>query len=317
MGVFLRIPKGSVPYVRAAVRNTEALLNMERGPVPKADTRAKALELFAQVRQNLACVRPDYPADVILCPLCLRSLRREDLEGNDPLLTIEHILPEKAGGSWETLSCRPCNNTHGSAIDAHLVGRIRAHNALAGCPNTAPIHGTLDCEGGVVGITFQIVPSLDGQTRRDIRVKGASPDVLKRFGARLASGELRDISLTLSLDYVEERSRLGIIRVAYLLMFVEYGYSYILGKGPSVIRTILDRKMPISEHQLSSVANEVEPWELRDTDQQIDRLVLTAMSQKRILGHMVVFRVDEGIRRYFSVLLPARDERPDNVIAQL
>jgi HNH endonuclease len=214
-------------------------------------------ELFTRLERDLTAVMPEGHAGAVLCPLCLASFRREDLEGSDPPLTVEHIIPEKLGGARTTLTCKRCNNTHGSAIEAHLVRRIRSHNALAGYPNKVPIRGKLDCEGRPVGISFHMVPSENGDMVRNIQVKGGSPELLKRFGERLASGDLREITFTLSFDYIEERSRLAMIRIAYLLMFAEHGYAYVLGEGPSVIRKILSGEMPSREHEIERIADQL------------------------------------------------------------
>ena len=277
---------------------------------------AEANELFTRIEADLARSVPDHQIGTILCPLCLQAFRRGDLEGADPPLTTEHIIPESLGGTRTTLTCKPCNNSHGSTIDAHFVQRIRSHNALAGCPST-PIRGKLDCEGRQVGIAFHMVPSENGEMVRNIQVKGGPPELLKRFGEQLASGELRDILFTLSFDYIDERSRLAMIRIGYLFMFANYGYGYVLGEGPSVIRRILSGELSAREHEIWRIADQLERFEFTGTDQPPDSLIASLLAPDRILGHMVFFRIAEGIPRYFSVLLPARDEPADNVIAQL
>lgn len=162
-----------------------------------------------------------------------------------------------------------------------------------------------------------MVPSENGEMTRNIQMKGGPPELLKRFGERLASGNLQELSFTLSLDYIEERSRLAMIRIAYLLMFAERGYTYILGEGPSVIRKILSGGILAREHEIWRVADQLQQWEFSDSDRHPESFILTLVSPNQTLSHMMLFRITEGKERYFSVLLPARDERAEYVIPQL
>ncbi len=152
---------------------------------------------------------------------------------------------------------------------------------------------------------------------RNIQLKGGPPDLLKRFMERLASGDLREFSFKLSLDYIEERAHLAMIRIAYLLMFVQYGYNYILGKGPSVIRKILAGEIAASECEVWRLADQLERCEFSNTDPQLESFISSFGSPEQVLGHMVVFRIDEGKPRHFAVLMPARDEPAEDVVSRL
>jgi len=55
----------------------------------------------------------------VKCPLCLDVFGRDALETG--ALTLEHPIPRKTGGRLRTLSCKRCNNKHGSRLDSHSL----------------------------------------------------------------------------------------------------------------------------------------------------------------------------------------------------
>jgi hypothetical protein len=69
--------------------------------------------------------------------------------GENPMLTLGHVLPEALGGSFCTLSCAPCNNDMGSDLEAFLLERFRAEDALNGIGNLAGrLEGDFGCAPG-------------------------------------------------------------------------------------------------------------------------------------------------------------------------
>ena len=74
--------------------------------------RKKAL--FDHLRKSLAAAGlATARDDSLICPLCWQETRYEDL-------SHEHVVPGSVGGTCNTLTCRPCNNEHGSSLDSHL-----------------------------------------------------------------------------------------------------------------------------------------------------------------------------------------------------
>jgi hypothetical protein len=53
-----------------------------------------------------------------ICPLCERPFPRTAIA--DGTLTFEDAPPKSYGGKPVALSCKGCNNTHGSSLDAPL-----------------------------------------------------------------------------------------------------------------------------------------------------------------------------------------------------
>src|SRR5215203_478907 len=59
------------------------------------------------------------------CPLCLSDFRHAPEAPLDQIVAEEHVVPKALGGRIVTLTCRRCNNTHGSALEKHLIQRVR------------------------------------------------------------------------------------------------------------------------------------------------------------------------------------------------
>src|SRR5437868_5949014 len=87
--------------------------------------------LFDDYSERLARVQPE-AAGTFICPLCQKPFTQAALSGNNPALTLAHVLPESLGGSFCTLTCAPCNNDMGSDLEAFLLERFRAEDAMQG-----------------------------------------------------------------------------------------------------------------------------------------------------------------------------------------
>jgi len=106
------------------------------------------------------------------------------------------------------------------------------------------------------------------------------------------------------------------IRAGYLLMFVQHGYGYILCEGPSVIRKMLTGEIQANKYEIWRLADELKSWKCSRADVGVVTLTFYS-AERRVLGHMVNFRITAGKPRYFAVLMPAHNETTDNVIPQL
>ena len=77
-----------------------------------ADRRRR--EWFDRGARALVAARPAGP-EVYCCPLCLRGFDAEHMDH----LSIEDVPPRSVGGRPLLLTCRECNNKHGTELDAH------------------------------------------------------------------------------------------------------------------------------------------------------------------------------------------------------
>ena len=66
--------------------------------------------------------------DQYCCPLCENMFDRAAL--SDGTLTIEHVPPASQGGKGLVLTCRKCNTTAGSTVDAETHRRQEHYKFL-------------------------------------------------------------------------------------------------------------------------------------------------------------------------------------------
>jgi len=154
------------------------------------------------------------------CPICLRSYLKGDLKSEK--LTLEHVIPKKLGGKVYTLSCKDCNNRHGSELDSHLFNMIKFYDCSRG---QLPFHGTF--EVGDHKVRSEIVWGKDKTIAVTAKTKANNPTTVKAATLALGSG-LNKMKINLSLEYNVDRAKLAIIKCAYLAAFRAGGYRYIL-----------------------------------------------------------------------------------------
>jgi hypothetical protein len=182
--------------------------------------------LFDDYSERLARMRPG-SARTFICPLCQKQFTRDDLEGDDPTLTLAHVLPEALGGSFCTLTCAPCNNDMGSDLEAFLLERFRAEDALKGVGTMA---GRLEGAFGSVGVEFQVAPPGEPWTVIVIG-KQTNPAVLQKLDEALdaeAATGAAQVSSGIKPRFRNRPSRVSaaLHQSAFLLMFAYFGYEF-------------------------------------------------------------------------------------------
>jgi hypothetical protein len=198
-----------------------------------AEKRKRLFDLYST---NLSFYAPDAP-ELFVCPLCSVAFGRDALEG-DNVLTLEHCISGKLGGTIETLTCQHCNNNHGSQFDAHLVSKHRNEDSMLGLGGT-PLKGSLKIGGSKVQarvtiqsdpkqIVIQFVPKASHPAHvkaviREIEEKGKIPDALK-------------FNLTWSMGYARRNYEVALLRSAFLTLFSYFGYRYSHRPSSEVIR---------------------------------------------------------------------------------
>jgi hypothetical protein len=184
----------------------------------------------------------------------------------EPDLTEEHIIPKELGGRLVTLTCKDCNNSHGHEIDAHLIQMLRALDSVAGI-GRKPLRGRIQMKGITVPTDVDWKASVQEVTT--FRLRRFNPAVHEAIQQHMRDGEVESFKITLSLDYIPARACLGVLRIAYLVMFRELGYSYILSSAARVVREMLKQyaNPPTEVSRLAIEVGEVtptpaEPWQL-------------------------------------------------------
>ena len=161
------------------------------------------------------------------CPLCLRVIAPGASLADQ--VAEEHVVPETLGGRLTTLTCRQCNNSAGAELEAHLVQRVLID------ARKRPVEAIVDIGGAV--------------HRAEVHFPGSAADGFRIFGIpkqsdlrqvaeaqRLLSEGANEIRLRLNFGYVVLRTAAALVRSAYLLMFRNFGYRYVLDPSAAVIR---------------------------------------------------------------------------------
>ena len=159
-------------------------------------------------------------AGKILCPLCLKEFGESDIEDN---LTEEHVIPSSADGRITTLTCRSCNSVSGSEIDSHFARVFRIEEARQ---TGATIDARIKIRNGV-GSPAQVSFTENGL---HCQLAPTTPYVRKVLMERLtqyAKGE-RELNFTLNNNIDPSKLVASMVKAAYLGLFVDWGYRYVL-----------------------------------------------------------------------------------------
>ena len=162
------------------------------------------------------------------CPCCLIPYGRDAL--NARVLTEEHVPPRALGGRELALTCATCNNTAGSAFDAHAERREAIDDFYAGGgPNRAMraefavgnvlTRGNIHRAGDallLVGEPKANDPKLMEEMTRTLNAWATG----EATGARIGFRPTENMSVT--------RARLSWVRAAYVAAFAVLGWRYVL-----------------------------------------------------------------------------------------
>jgi hypothetical protein len=158
---------------------------------------------------------------VILCPLCLAEFGRDAAESG--LLTEEHVIPKSTGSREVTLTCKPCNESLGHQIDHHVDRRIRLDRGFKGGET---LKGRLKWRDG--GAPADVVVGPRGNMQ--FHLKPTTPEMenlLVDRASEYASGE-RQLRLRVINGWSLSKYLASVAKAAYLGLFVDRGYGYIL-----------------------------------------------------------------------------------------
>jgi hypothetical protein len=268
--------------------------------------RASAHKLFSRLSEDLATIKVEYRG-LVGCPLCLRLFAKEAIDVEPPQLTEEHIIPGELGGKIITLTCKNCNNTHGSEIDAHLIQMLRSRDSIEGLSDR-PFRGRIEIGGMSVPTNIDWKASVGKMTTFALR--RFRPTVHEVIRSQLRSGNVKAINVKLSFGYIPGRADLALLRIAYLTIFREFGCRYILSPAASVIRDAISsyEKCPADIGKfVGQVRGEPERFG-------------TPLQLLKIQGGiaiMVVMTLLTETKRYYAAFMPSPELSPESVIATL
>lgn len=170
----------------------------------------------------------DYKRPVYVCPICLTGFTREGIDR----LTREHAPPKSYGGRVLCLTCADCNSLGGSSGDAALIDHQRLSRIFRG--EFGPRDCLLQVDGSAVNATIKT----DGETvilvaERERNKPGSHSEFLAKTEELDSSSELQ---LTVQSRFSQRDRFLGLLRVAYLVLFARLGYRYILRSSLDIVR---------------------------------------------------------------------------------
>lgn len=181
--------------------------------------KRKLFELFR--RRLEACDIPTTSKESLICPLCWTEARYVDL-------SLEHVIPESLGGRHLTLSCIRCNNRLGTEIDAHLSNCHNASDALHG---VGMVPATVFVNGARMAIDFQGPP-----WNMRVVAKASDPRDIARSEDEFKHNKVEELQVSLRLGYNPHRTRLALLKIAYLGLFHRLGYDYARTRAVQVLR---------------------------------------------------------------------------------
>jgi hypothetical protein len=222
------------------------------------------------------------------CPLCLVTYGRDALDHG--VFTREHVPPRHAGGRVLVLTCKRCNDTAGSTIDAEAEGREAVHDFLAGLPTARDLHAEFDVGGARVRGN---VSNTGAATFLSVVPQASNPkevaEMRRILEALAAGGAGGSIGFRLVERVSVTSAKLSWVRAAYLAAFAALGWRY-------VFMACLG---PVRDQLADPSADILPPLALRDSNSPRDRRQLLVVDEPADLRSLAVV-----IGRY-TVFLPS------------
>lgn len=183
-------------------------------------SQKRRMETFVRLAADLAG-QVVGKREVVWCPLCLGEFGREAITAG--ILTEEHVIPQSAGGRETTLTCKPCNDVAGHEIDSHLARKIRQDQGMSGQKS---VRGKIKVNGVGAGVEFIMKPGGD----LEIHAKSTTHHVEAKLieAAQLHMSGQRPLRFKIMNSVDLSKYLASVMKAAYLGLFVDRGYSYIL-----------------------------------------------------------------------------------------
>ena len=177
-------------------------------------------------------VEPDV-SDVFVCPLCIKFFPRDAIDAK--AITLEHVPPKKFGGKVRTMTCRECNNWGGSKLESQLGHQLQLIEVLSGqSGSSSDVEYFVNEQIGLPATVHR--PNSDtwqlfGDPKR------TNPSDLANLYESLKKTDSQSFKLTLRFTSHKARHpEAALLRIAYLLAFSIFGYSFLLNPSLPVLR---------------------------------------------------------------------------------
>ena len=204
--------------------------------------KRKRRTLFSLYAGNLSLYFP-HLANVFICPLCLRQFGVKALDGRDPELSIAHVFPDSLGGRRVTLACKACNSTVGHRLEAALAKERDLNEWWAG---KRPLRVRFNNSKSDAALELNFSKDRE-RIEVKLRAKQTDPHDWKTI---IDNPPDNDDPLRAKLPTPDSESLvLALIHSAFMLMFSELGYEYILSENVDAIRNLLHGTPPLAQYR--------------------------------------------------------------------
>lgn len=194
--------------------------------VPQIDTiYTKFITHIELLRNNDIVTETD---DNYICPICLRRFSKEQMME----LSLEDAPQASLGGRKIAITCKNCNNSSGHTVDIHLVNYLKRLDELDF------IEGS-DRRIEIINNGKTINADLEVGSNKDLKViipqKINNPQFLQEHIDNTREGNIIDIkNKTIDIDL--KKVSTAILKNAYIILFSQFGYSFLLDKHYNRIR---------------------------------------------------------------------------------
>ncbi|NQT83724.1 hypothetical protein HQ563_11905 [bacterium] len=203
---------------------------------------SKREQLFTLYATNLSIYHPDV-VDHFLCPLCLNLFSRAALRCDPPNVALAHVVPQSVGGRLCTLACRECDNRIGSAYDSHAN---REKSFVDWQRGTGTMPGRLKHKRGDIGVEMSLKDN--GKGFQFLFIKGQwDPASISQFVEDAESDWSSLASSFTFRAYNSTKRDKSLLYSAFLMMFQEFGYEYVLSPNAHRVRQVIRDNRPLSD----------------------------------------------------------------------
>lgn len=207
-----------------------------------ASARTRRHRLFSLYSGNLSHYTDDARfMGKFVCPICEDVFGPESIAPGSLAIDIAHVYSDACGGKAYTLTCKKCNSRMGRLCDSQISIMHKANRALL--VGDEALRGRLRFPGGSVGVEWQ---ARNGGYHLQVVGQQTSPQQEEALKAFMRAGH--DPSFKVTFPWVSDgRVNLALLHSAYLALFREFGYEYVLYAQTRWIREALTAEKPPRE----------------------------------------------------------------------
>lgn len=274
--------------------------------------REKLFDLYSRNLDEVLNLIPNLKRSgerLYMCPLCRVLFSENCLNPKiaNPL-TIEHIPPESVGGKEVVLTCKKCNNNHGSKFDSHLMEKLNFKKIALLKPGTKRKNVKYKIDDEIFSNGNLFVDD-SGKLNFVLDESRTNPKYHEDI-IEIVTGKRGDAKVEFStLTYNENRAKISILRAAYLKAFKELGYAFIFNSNSDIPR----RQILFGD--LS--AEPVKGVYVSSSNSCICGLSVINKPSS-LQGYVVGVRIEaDGVEEYYNVFLPGGNIQSINIYLEL